>query len=178
MAGGVTLASKLPDLRGGEAAKLQWASTLVLGLVVLLGAGALAVWAVLPTPFRIAVHVDELDSWVTRRVLERNPTQIRGELLSGSVIAVRDARAIIEAKADRLKRAFYAFAAALSLIIAAGASIAVYADVREARSRTIIERRHPIQPPAKRRRDNRRRATGHRTRRTDVRSPQARSKPA
>jgi hypothetical protein len=129
LAGGVTLATKLADLQGGQGAKLLWASTLVLGMLGLLISGGLAVWAILPTPFRIAIHVDELDRWVTPSILDLDPTEVRGQLLYGSVIAVRDARVIIEAKARRVARAFYAFAVALGLTILCGASIALHSAV-------------------------------------------------
>lgn len=129
LAGGLTFVTKLPDLQGGSGAKTLWAFLLVLGLALLLPAGAFAVRAILPQAFRIAVHVDELSSWLTRRVLERDPTDVEGELLYGSVIAVKDARAINEAKAARITRAFYAFAAALLCVVACGASVAVHAAV-------------------------------------------------
>jgi hypothetical protein len=125
----LALATKLPDLRGGQGAKSLWAATLVIALVLLVPAAAFAVQAILPQAFRIAVHVNEMRRWITPRVLERDPTQIKGELLAGSVVATEDARAINAAKARRLTRAFYALAAAVLCIVACGASIAIHAAV-------------------------------------------------
>ncbi|HYM67791.1 MAG TPA: hypothetical protein VEW68_10900, partial [Patescibacteria group bacterium] len=126
LAGGITFATNLAGLHAGQGAKVLWSSSLVLGLILLLPAGGFAVRAILPQAVRIAVHVDELKHWITPRVLERDPTSIKGELMYGSVIGIEYARRFNAAKASRLNRAFYAFAAALSCIVVCGISVAIH----------------------------------------------------
>lgn len=129
LGGGLAFATKLTELHGGQGAKILWSATLMLGLILLLPAGAYAVRALLPQAYRIAIHGDELKGWVTPRVLERAPTDVEGDLLYASVNAIRDARIVNEAKAARLTRAFYFFAAALLSIVVCGASVAIHAAV-------------------------------------------------
>ncbi len=126
LAGGIGLLTKVPDLHGGSGAHVLWSVLLTAGLVLFVPAIGFAVWTILPQAFRIAVHVDELKTWVTPRGLDRDPTDVEGELLYGSVIAVEDARRIAKAKADRLTCAFWAFAAAMLAILACGVSIGVH----------------------------------------------------
>ena len=127
LAAGFTFALKLSELHGGSGAKILWAIALVGSLVLLLPALGFAVRAILPQAFRIAVAVDEMKTWVTPRFLETEPLDVGGELLFGSVIATEDARRINDAKARRLTRAFYFFAAALLCVIACGIAVAVHA---------------------------------------------------
>jgi hypothetical protein len=127
LVGGITFAAKLSELHGGTGAKTLWAVSLVLGLVLLIPALGLAVRAILPQAFRIAVAVEEMRRWVTPRFLGQEPTDVEGELLYGSVIATGDARAINEAKAERLSKAFYCFAAALLCVVMCGSAVAIHA---------------------------------------------------
>ncbi len=127
LAGGFTLVPKLTELHGGSGAKTLWAAMLVLGLVLLLPALGFAVRAILPQAFRIAVAVDEMKTWVTPRFLEREPLDVEGELLYGSVIATEDTRTINKAKVARLTVAFYFFSAALLCVVACGSAVAVHA---------------------------------------------------
>src|ERR1700722_549004 len=70
LAGGVGLVTKLPDLHGGSGAHRLWSVLVTAGLVLLVPAIGLGVWTILPQAFRIAVHVDELKTWLTTRGLD------------------------------------------------------------------------------------------------------------
>lgn len=125
IAAGAGFAARFDDLEAGEGAKALWTVELGMALVFLLVAGALAVWAIAPKPYRTAIAFHELQRWVTPRILEEDPTKIRGMLLYADINAIGHARDVNGDKADRLTRAFFAFAAALACIVLLAISVSL-----------------------------------------------------
>jgi hypothetical protein len=128
IAAGAGFANKLEELSGGTGAKTLWAVELSVASALLLVAGALAVWAVTPRAFRTPVALHVLKGWVTPRVLEQDPTAIRGSLLRADVKSIGVARDVNNDKAKRLAFSFFGFAAALACIVALGISVGIRAS--------------------------------------------------
>lgn len=153
IAAGAGFAAKIDDLAAGSGAKTLWAAELALTLVLLLLAGAFAVWALTPRAYRTVVAAHELLRWVTRAVLEQDPTNVRGSLLHADVRSVGHARDVNNLKARRMRYGFRCFAAALACIVALGVSVAVRATSTDGtnsapRARTVRGRHVGAGPAA------------------------------
>jgi hypothetical protein len=125
VAAGVAFATGIGSAHAGTGARLLWALLLVAAFILLLAALGLATAAVRPRVFRIVLHMNVLNKWASTRYLDRDPTRVRGELMQGSVSAVREARKVNKKKADRLLAAFMFFAAAILAIVVLGAAVAL-----------------------------------------------------
>jgi len=125
VAAGVAFATAIGSAHVGNGARLLWALLLVVALVLILAALGLATAAVRPRVFRIVLHMNVLNKWASTRYLDRDPTRVRGELMQGSVSAVREARKVNKTKADRLLAAFAFFAAAILAIVGLGSAVAL-----------------------------------------------------
>jgi hypothetical protein len=124
---GVAFASRLGDIDVGTGARTLWAVLIVIAMVALLATLGLASAAIRPQTIHTAIHIDELATWSTPRALDRDPTDVRGELMMASVDAVREARTANTYKSKNLHRAFLAFAGALAATLMLGAALAIRA---------------------------------------------------
>jgi hypothetical protein len=122
LAAGVAFASTIGASDVGQGARILWAVLLMLALLLILVSLGLAIAAVKPRVFRIALHIEELEQWPTVGYLDMDPTLVEGSLLLGSIDAIKAARSTNRIKADRLNWAFRVFAAAVvAIVILAGA---------------------------------------------------------
>lgn len=128
-------AARLSDLPGGYSAKLAWAIELSVALCALLAASGFAVWALAPRVVRTAVAASEVKSWATRRVLEQDPTLVRGSNLRASSHSALHARDVSNLKATRIGYAVRAFAVALACIVVLTIHLAVHSAIRERNER-------------------------------------------
>ena len=141
VAAGVAFASQITAVHVGAGARTLWAMIVVVTLVVLLASLAFATAAIWPQAYRVVIHINELDRWPTLRVLGREPTRVRGELMQASIGAVRAARPLNRKKADRLAVAFGFFAAAIVSIVILGSAVVI--RLAEAPKQDVPRRRQP-----------------------------------
>jgi hypothetical protein len=125
VAAGVAFATGLGGLRGGSEAHSRWAMLLVLTLVLLLVSIACATYASRPQPAHIVIDMKVLETWATPRFLDRDPTQVRGELMQAGVAAVGAARVINAKKGNWLRAAFALFGAAIIATVVLGSAVAI-----------------------------------------------------
>jgi hypothetical protein len=125
VAAGVAFATALATLPGGSGAHTFWAVLLVLTLVFLVASIACATYGSRPQPARIVIDMKVLESWATPKVLDRDPTLVRGELMQASVAAVGAARVINDKKGNWLGAAFGFFAAAIVATLFLGSAVAI-----------------------------------------------------
>jgi hypothetical protein len=149
VAAGVAFASHLGEVHAGSTARTVWAALLILIFALLLASlgSATAGWQ--PQPFRVAIHLDVLETWATPRFLDRDPTTVRGELMQASIAAVAEARAVNREKGDRLALAFRFFAAAIVATVVLGSAVALNiatATTKDARSANPTARQRPPRP--------------------------------
>ena len=124
---GAALVARLSDLRGGSGAKTLWVAELGTALTLMLAAGLFAVLAIRPRAFRTAIAYHELLGWVTRRVLDQDPTLVRGEILYASIKSVGHARDQNKTKGRWLGRSFAVFGVGLICTVALAVSVAIHA---------------------------------------------------
>jgi hypothetical protein len=129
VAAGATFASRLGDVNGGSGAKTLWSIEFGAALLLVLLAGLFAVLAMRPRAFRTAIAYHELEGWVTRNWLAKDPTFVRGKILHANLKSVGHAREQNNRKAGWLKWSFLAFASAMVCIVALGISVAVHAPI-------------------------------------------------
>lgn len=114
------------EIDAGAGAKRLWAVELGVALLFLLAAGAVALFALVPKAVRTAVHIDELNTWPTPNVLEQDPVLTEGSLMRASIDSIGHARTVNNQKAHRLVQASWAFAGALTSIVALALSIVLH----------------------------------------------------
>jgi hypothetical protein len=125
VAAGVAFASHMSELHAGADARRWWGIVFVVSEVLLLASLAVATAAIRPKTYKIVISTQELEKWNTSRRLDRDPTTIRGEMMQGSIAAVRDARPINDQKGRELGVAFGVFAAAIVSIVTLSSAVAI-----------------------------------------------------
>lgn len=117
----------LAKLEGaGSGARALWAVEIGLGLVALLVAGGVAVWAIAPMVVRSQVAYHEMTKWTTAAFLQKDPTVNEGTLVNASLDSIGVSRDANGEKSDRLKVASIALGCGLAAIVALTISIAVH----------------------------------------------------